>query len=92
MLPFQDVAPQESRQRAAEGYAECTVVDANGHAVHCSPEVPLGYRTVIVTTAVYLYPSLYNSREQYGCSNVCASKLQIKHESALKTRTEQAEA
>jgi hypothetical protein len=69
----EDVPPEETGQRRAERRAECTVVDAERHAVHCSPECPVGDGDPIVV--MDLLPCLYYAGEKDGGTNIRACKL-----------------
>ena len=73
MLLVQDVSPKQARKRSAESSAESAVVDADGHAVHCSPESPVADRDAVV--GVDLLPCLDDSGEQDGGADVCACEL-----------------
>lgn len=71
----EDIAPQETSQRRAERRAKGTVVDPESHAIHCSPEFPIGDGEPI--DAMDLLPSLYYAGEKDGGANVRACKLLI---------------
>ena len=68
-----DVPPQETSQRRAKRRAICTVVDAERHAVHCSPECA----TRDPVDAMNVLPCLYYAGEKDGGTNIRACKLVI---------------
>ena len=75
MFSAKDVPPQETSQRRAERRAECTVVDAEGHGVHCCPECPIGDGKPV--DEMDLLPCLYYAGEKDGGTNIRTCKLVI---------------
>lgn len=69
----EDVPPQETSQRRTEGCAECTVVDAECHAVHCCIECPISDGNVVL--AVDRFPCLYHTGQKDGGTNIRACEL-----------------
>jgi hypothetical protein len=73
MLASKNVSPQETSQRGTECCTECSVVDTNSHGIYSCPESAVADRYAVVD--VNLLPSLDNSSEQDGCTDVCACEL-----------------
>ena len=70
----QDIPPQKSGQGRTEGGTEGPVIDTESHAVDGGPECPVGYRGHS-GLLVYEDPSLENSANEDGCSDVRAREL-----------------
>ena len=78
MFSSKDVPPQETSQRRAKSRAKSTVVDAERHAVYCSPECSIGDRDPVATgRATDLFPCLYYAAEKDSGSNIGPCKLLI---------------
>ena len=73
MFSSEDIPPQKTSQRRAKRCAECTIVDAERHAVHCCPECPIGDGDPIF--AMDLLPFLNHSGEKDGGSDIRPCKL-----------------
>jgi hypothetical protein len=71
----EDVSPKETRQRRAKCAAECTIVDAEGHTVHCCPKCPVRNGNPVVV--MDLLPRLDNTGEKDGSTDIRACKLDM---------------
>jgi hypothetical protein len=81
VLLIQDVSPEQPCERRAEGCAESSVVNTDGHAIHCCPECPIRDGDAVV--CMDLLPGLDDTGEQDGGADVGARKLLCISQSSL---------
>lgn len=73
MFSGQNIPPQQTSKRRAEGSAECSVVDTQGHAVYRAPEGPTADGNAVAR--MYFLPCLYDTGEKDGGADIRAGKL-----------------
>lgn len=73
MFAGEDITPEKTRQRGAEGCAEGSIVDAKRHAVDRSPKGAITDRDTVVT--VDCLPGLNHTGEEDSRADIGTSEL-----------------
>lgn len=76
MLSRKNITPEQTRKRGAERRAKRSVIDTDGHAVHCCPKGPVANGDT--APIMNLLPLLDDAAKQYRGANVCPRKLHLR--------------